>query len=44
MRHFILRITINANVTYFTDVYAYTKNEAYKIAKEYYNTGKVEIL
>jgi len=44
MKSYILRITINKNVTYFTNIYAYSKQEAYLIAKEYYNTGKVEVI
>jgi hypothetical protein len=44
MTSYILRITINKNVTYFTNVYAYSKQEAYSLAKEYCNTGKVEVI
>lgn len=44
MKSYILKIEINKNVTYFTNIYAYSKKEAYDLAKDYYNTGKVEII
>lgn len=44
MKSYILRIEINKNVTYFTNVYAYSKQEAYSIAKNEYAVGEVIVL